>query len=147
MTTFPHPEMWRWTKQTVIGCLTCQSNGTMGGPWPMKAAMDSRHYIYIYIYAFSRRFYPKRLTVHPGYTLFDHYACSLGIEPTTFCTANAMLYHWATGTAFILKIWLSETKESATAVIWKSWSILRNGFLRYFQISGFIKKHIFFINE
>ncbi len=26
---------------------------------------------------------------------------SLGIEPKTFCTANAMLYHWATGT-FIL---------------------------------------------
>ncbi len=23
--------------------------------------------------------------------------CSLGIEPTTFCAANAMLYHWATG--------------------------------------------------
>ncbi len=32
-------------------------------------------------------FYPKRLTVHSGY------ACSLGIEPTTFCAANAMLYH------------------------------------------------------
>ncbi len=26
------------------------------------------NYIYIYIYAFSRRFYPKRLTVHSGYT-------------------------------------------------------------------------------
>ncbi len=39
---------------------------------------------YIYIYAFSRRFYPKRLTVHSGYTLFCQYACSLGIEPTTF---------------------------------------------------------------
>ncbi len=24
--------------------------------------------------------------------------CSLGIEPTTFCAGNAMLYHWATGT-------------------------------------------------
>ncbi len=24
--------------------------------------------------------------------------CSLGIEPTTFCTANTMHYHWATGT-------------------------------------------------
>ncbi len=22
--------------------------------------------------------------------------CSLGIEPTTFCAADAMLYHWAT---------------------------------------------------
>ncbi len=36
------PETWRWTKRTVIGCLTCRSNGLMGGPWPMKAAMDSR---------------------------------------------------------------------------------------------------------
>ncbi len=26
--------------------------------------------IYIYIYAFSRDFYPKRLTVHSGYTFF-----------------------------------------------------------------------------
>ncbi len=50
--------------------------------------------IYIYIYAFSRRFYTKQLT---GYTFFL-YVCSLGIEPTTFCAANSMLYHWATGT-------------------------------------------------
>ncbi len=28
---------------------------------------------------------------------FCQYVCSLGIEPTTFCTANAMLYHGATG--------------------------------------------------
>ncbi len=31
---------------------------------------------------------------------FYQYVCSLGIEPTTFCAANAMLYHWATGTLF-----------------------------------------------
>ncbi len=44
-----------------------------------------------------RRFYPKRITVHSGYTFFFYqYVCSLGIEPTTFCVANAMLYHWAT---------------------------------------------------
>ncbi len=30
--------------------------------------------------------------------IFCQYVCSLGIEPTTFCAANAMLYHWATGT-------------------------------------------------
>ncbi len=41
-----------------------------------------------------RRFYPKRITVHSGYTFFFYqYVCSLGIEPTTFCVANAMLYH------------------------------------------------------
>ncbi len=26
------------------------------------------------------------------------FVCSLGIEPMTFCAANTMLYHWATGT-------------------------------------------------
>ncbi len=30
--------------------------------------------------------------------LFYQYVCSLGIEPTTCCAADAMLYHWATGT-------------------------------------------------
>ncbi len=28
----------------------------------------------------------------------NQYVCSPGIEPTTFCTVNAMLYHWGTGT-------------------------------------------------
>ncbi len=37
-----------------------------------------------YIYAFSKRFYSKRLTVHLGYTFFCQDMCSLGIEPTTF---------------------------------------------------------------
>ncbi len=51
----------------------------------------------------KKRFYPKRLTVHSGYTIFFfyQYVCSLGIEPTTFCAANAMLYHWAPGTLLI----------------------------------------------
>ncbi len=30
--------------------------------------------------------------------LYVLYLCSLGIEPTTFCAANVILYHWATGT-------------------------------------------------
>ncbi len=51
---------------------------------------------YVNIYAFSRRFYPKRLTVHSGYTYFYQYVYSLGIEPMTFCAANAMLFHWTT---------------------------------------------------
>ncbi len=28
--------------ETMIGCLTCRSNGLMGGPWPMKADIYSR---------------------------------------------------------------------------------------------------------
>ncbi len=51
-------------------------------------------YIYIYIYAFSRCFYPKRLTVHSGYTLFFcQYVCSLGIEPTTFALLTQCSNH------------------------------------------------------
>ncbi len=52
----------------------------------------------IYIYTFSRRFYPKRLSAFRLYIFFNQYVRSLGIEPTTFCAANAMLYHWATET-------------------------------------------------
>ncbi len=33
---------------------------------------------------------------------FCQYVCSLGIEPTTFCAANAMLYHWPTGRQYTL---------------------------------------------
>ncbi len=54
--------------------------------------------IYIYIYVFSRRFYPKWLTVHSGYTFFCQYVCSLGIEPTTFTMLTQCSNHWATGT-------------------------------------------------
>ncbi len=39
MATFPRPETWCWT---VIGYLTCRSNGLMGGPWPMNVAIYSR---------------------------------------------------------------------------------------------------------
>ncbi len=45
------------------------------------------------IYAFIKRFYPKRLTVHLSYTFFLISACSLGIKPLTFCATNAMLDH------------------------------------------------------
>ncbi len=40
--TFPRIETWRWTNWTVIGCLTCHSNGLMGGSWPIKPAIYSR---------------------------------------------------------------------------------------------------------
>ncbi len=40
--------------------------------------------------------------------LFYQYVCSLGIEPMTFCAANAMLYHWATGTSVEQDIYRGE---------------------------------------
>ncbi len=60
--------------------------------------------LYISIYAFSRHFYPKRLTVHSGYTFFCQYVCSLGIKPTTFALLTQFSYHWATGTQSSLQI-------------------------------------------
>ncbi len=40
-----------------------------------------------------------------GYAFFFYqYVCSLGIEPTTFCIANAMFYHWATVTHEMIRI-------------------------------------------
>ncbi len=62
--------------------------------------IDSYFVFLPFPFPFSRHFYPKRLTEDSGYTFFYQYVCSLGIEPMTFCTANAMLYHWATGTPF-----------------------------------------------
>ncbi len=41
-------------------------------------------YIYIYIYAFSRRFYPKRLTVHSGYTFFISMCVPWELNPQPF---------------------------------------------------------------
>ncbi len=38
----PNTGTWRWTKQTVIGCLTCRSNGLMSGPWSINTAIYSR---------------------------------------------------------------------------------------------------------
>ncbi len=40
------------------------------------------------------------LTITFRLYIFNQYVCSLGIEPTTFCAADAMLYHWATGTSY-----------------------------------------------
>ncbi len=55
-----------------------------------------------YIYAFSRRLYPKRLTVHSGYTFSVSLCVPWELNPQCFCTPNAMLYHWATGTLVCL---------------------------------------------
>ncbi len=50
----------------------------------------------IYIYALH---YILSKATYSAFRLYIYqYVCSLGIEPTIFCAANAMLYHWATGT-------------------------------------------------
>ncbi len=50
----------------------------------MLVLCQQHHTHYIYIYAFSRHFYRKRLTVHSGLYIYCQYVCSLGFEPMTF---------------------------------------------------------------
>ncbi len=45
----------------------------------------------IYIYAFSRRFYPKRLTVHSGYTFFYQYVTLVFVR---FTAVNKWNIQW-----------------------------------------------------
>ncbi len=51
------------------------------------------YYIYIYIYAFSRRFYPKRLTLHSSYSFYILSALAFpGNRTHDLGVASAMLY-------------------------------------------------------
>ncbi len=51
------------------------------------------HLHYIYIYAFSRRFYPKRLTLHSSYSFYILSALAFpGNRTHDLGVANAMLY-------------------------------------------------------
>ncbi len=49
-------------------------------------------------FTFIRRFYPKRLTVHLGYAFFLSVCVFPGNWTHNLCAANALLYHWDTGT-------------------------------------------------
>ncbi len=64
-------------------------------------------FFYIYIYAFSRRFYPKRLTLHSSYSFtFYQLLLSLGIEPTILALLVPCSTIWATGKLFAVN-WYS----------------------------------------
>ncbi len=56
------------------------------------------HLVIVYILHLADTFIRSDLQSIQAIHFFFHYVCSLGIEPTTFCTANTMLCHWATGT-------------------------------------------------
>ncbi len=89
--------------QSMVGTLPTKllaPSGFFYNFFPITASKTEGHeYYYIYIYAFSRCFYPKRLTVHSGYTFFlSVCVCSLGIEPTTFALLTQCSNHWATRT-------------------------------------------------
>ncbi len=62
-----------------------ENGGTVGKP--------EGHNIYIYIYAFSRRFYPKRLTLHSRYSFYILSALAFpGNRTHDLGVASAMLY-------------------------------------------------------
>ncbi len=77
--------------------------------------------VYIYMYAFSRRFYPKRLTLHSGYTCFCQYMCSLGIEPTTFALLTQCSNHWATGTLCVVLCCVVVVLWALAACVLSNW--------------------------
>ncbi len=52
---------------------------------------NGKIHIYIYIYAFSRRFYPKRLTLHSSFYILSALAFP-GNRTHDLGVANAMLY-------------------------------------------------------
>ncbi len=68
---------------------------------------DSTAFIYIYIYAFSRRFYPKWLTLHSSYSFtFYQLLLSLGIEPMILALLAPCSTIWATGKPVWCPYWL-----------------------------------------
>ncbi len=73
--------------------------------------------------------------IHSGYTFFC--MCSLGIEPMTFCAANAVLYHWATGTS----IW---TVTRAVPSIVRKWD--HSGVIALFVVQQVLSDCITFVH-
>ncbi len=62
---------------------------------------EERTFFYIYIYAFSRRFYPKRLTLHSSYNFYILSALAFpGNRTHDLGVASAMLYHLSYRKAF-----------------------------------------------
>ncbi len=65
---------------------------------PLPRHVFPYNFILFYTFTFTfmhlaDAFIQSDLQLHSGYTFFCQYVCSLGIEPTTFCAADAMLYH------------------------------------------------------
>ncbi len=69
-----------------------------------------------FTFTFIRRFYPKRLTIAFRLYIFCQYLCSLGIKPTTICTADAILYHWATQEHFNPPLYCKMQFRNVTSV-------------------------------
>ncbi len=67
VTTFPPPETWCWTKQTVIGCLTCRLNGPMGlGQWKQPFIPDLQPSVWRSGYARLHEALQRIQAIHPN---------------------------------------------------------------------------------
>ncbi len=86
--------------------------------------MYTLHLHYIYIYAFSRRFYPKRLTLRSSYRLFFftfyQLLLSLGIEPMILALLAPCSTIWATGKLSILII---KGYQNHNWIVWNLWIV------------------------
>ncbi len=84
------PFPWQWNYVAVF-------------PWTIIFHLCSLVFLWIHtchllIYAFSRRFYPKRLTLHSSYSFtFYQLLLSLGIEPMILALLAPCSTIWATG--------------------------------------------------
>ncbi len=86
---------------TLHGVFTLPCRWLIRMLWPVTPSfllVSRGHLVYIYIYAFSRRFYPKRLTLHSSYSFtFYQLLLSLGIEPMILALLMPCSTIWATG--------------------------------------------------
>ncbi len=89
---------------------------------------ESHESFYIYIYAFSRRFYPKRLTLHSSYSFtFYQLWLSLGIEPMILALLAPCSTIWATGKPLFYCILFSRIPHTHECLPARTRTLLRRG--------------------
>ncbi len=127
----PKKIVWRWSGQWKSGNIIWRGDDFMCIPlilpyhghltaprpalfWPI-GYFDCSILTYIYI---SRRFYPKRLTLHSSYS----YLLSLGIEPMILTFASAMLYQLSYRKTFKSTIGKAVLTKDLTSIPSQYWS-------------------------
>ncbi len=91
--------------------LLADADEVAGDRWPCctSGGRDFTHFSFTFMHL-ADAFIQSDVQCHSGYSFLIYFSVSkcvpwevnplssLGSEPTIFCAANAMLYHWATGT-------------------------------------------------
>ncbi len=70
--------------------------------------------VYIYIYAFSRRFYPKRITLHSSYSFTFYQLFSIWFWGLLFLCSSRLFVYIYFGSLFLLECWLGFTNLKKT---------------------------------